>query len=416
MNKKYFLAATLFFLATACTVTPTAAPAPTRAAPTIFLPTAVPLTVAPTNVPVTATTAPANAPTTAPDAETLLPANVPWVLVDNVVIAAAPNLPQLILGQNPQQLQTFAVQVAPDGSRIAFVEYNNQGRARFQTLDTRTGTQRIYSDAASISIVSPRFSPDSTQLAYTMIDQSGGQAVWQLQIVGPGEDEVKILQREVQDATSHGLKPLVPLAWESVGLFTQQLLWGSDAPPLGITHVEPRSGKLTSVYDKDYLRAEISPNGTRAALLTGILPMGPDVESQVTVAILNIPKGESKTLLQDAKFWIPTLRWSPDASRFLYTRQADAGGLITALVVMNADGSREQALAIGGSGVRGILKDAAWRDNNSLFLLIADNESALHLYSLALDNFTADALQELGVFDAPKTEGIVPRILYVPVS
>jgi Tol biopolymer transport system component len=336
--------------------------------------------------------------------------------VDNVVIAATPRVPQLIIGQDPQQLQTFAVQAAPDGSRLAFLEYNNEGRARFQTLDTRSGAQRTYGDAAGIAYVSPRFSPDSQQLAYTMIDQSTPQWYWQLQIVGPAHDDVHILQRGVQDPAMHGFKPLVPLAWTSTGLLAQELLWASDAPPHGITHVDTATGKLTTVYDEDYLRAEIAPNGSHAAVLTGILPMGPDVESQVSVSVLDIGSGESKPVLQDGKFWIPTLRWSPDAQRLLYTKQGDMGALITALVVLNADGTNEQTLPIGGSGVRGILKDAAWRDNNTLLLLIADNENKLHLYSLALDNLQPNALQEVAAFDGPKSEGITPRILYVPAS
>lgn len=415
--KNWFVASFLLIFFAACTATsPTPPPLPTLSQPTAILP----------STPVAAATLPPAQPTAAPTVvvpatavataanEGLLPRDAVWVLVDNVAVAAAPGAPQIILAQGGLHLNPFGIQAAPDGSRIAYTVNDDQGRIRFQTLDTRTGVQQVFADVPNVGIVGPRFSPDGTQLAYTMIDQSGAQGVWQLQIVGPRADDVRILQRFVQSSPNDHLMPLTPIAWTANGLLVERLLWSSDAPPHGITRVDPTSGDMVTLNDEDHIRVEIAPNGQRAAQLTGILPMGPDVDAKTDFAVIDLQSGQAQTLIKDAKIWIATLRWSPDASRLLYTRQADMSGLVTALVVMAADGSGEQVLPIGGAGVRGVLYDAVWRDNDTILLLAGDSENKLHLYQVATNNFKPDALQEVGELEGPKTQGVTPRILYIP--
>jgi Tol biopolymer transport system component len=348
-----------------------------------------------------------------------LPRNAIWIISSNVVQAAAPGTPEIVLAPNPESVNAFNVQVAPDGSRIAFTEFTNEGRARFGVLNAQTGEKLQLGDVFNSAFVSPRFSPDSRRLAYTMIDQSDpAKSSWQLQIVGPADDEVKILKREVTDPpATHTLQPLAPVAWTPDGIYVEQLLWNSDAPPQNLSLVNPESGDVQLISDKQYMRMLVSPDGKLGARVTGIFAMGPDVQGETTLTMLDLATGRETPLFEKQSFWMPVLRWSPDSERLVYARQAGVGsGLVTALNVIAADGTGEQTLAIGGTGVRGQLRDAAWLDAETLLLLVHESDNKVRLYSLPLATLNREAMQEIAEFDPPPSgnPNQEMRILYVP--
>jgi hypothetical protein len=193
-----------------------------------------------------------------------------------------------------------------------------------------------------------------------------------------------------------------------------QVLWFSDAPQHGIARVNPTDGSAQAILDTDHLRAEVSPNGERAAVLTGILPMGPDVDSKVTLQTIDLQTGEATPIVTDGEFWIALMRWSPDASRLLYAKQIDLANPIDELVVSAPDGSGVVSIPVGEGGLPGIVHDAAWSDNNTLLLLMTDADGQLRLYQAAADHVQADALEELATFEGGDLPGVPPRIVYVP--
>jgi dipeptidyl aminopeptidase/acylaminoacyl peptidase len=389
---------------------PTQPPLPTTADPTALpRPTAVPVTPAPlTDVPGgSATEIPASS------TDTLLPVDAVWIFADTSVIAAAPGAPKIVLGDDPFTLNPQWIQVARNGSRIGYTVANNQGQVRFQTIDVRNGAQHVFADDPRVTIVSPRFSPDGSQLAYSKIDQRQQPDSWQFEIAGATPEQVQVLTRWVRSQPSDHLEPLAPIAWTPNGLYVERLLWFSDAPGHGIARVSPTDGSAQSIVDTDHLRTEISPNGLRAAELTGILPMGPDVDSKVTLKTIDLQTGQATPIVTDGEFWTSLMRWSPDASRLLYSKQMDLANPIDEIVITAPDGSGTTNIAFGADGLPGILHDAAWQDNNTLLLLITA-ESQLRLYRVPADNLQAELLVELGTFEGGNIQGVPPRILYVP--
>jgi dipeptidyl aminopeptidase/acylaminoacyl peptidase len=336
------------------------------------------------------------------------------VFVDNAIIAAAPETPQIMLGDEPMNLNAHGIQVAPDGSRVAYTLIDAEGRIRFYTLDTRDGAQQLHNDMPNVNVIGPRFSPNSQELAVAVIDQNNMPDGWQLQVKGPNPDSVRVLEQFVRSSPSDHLAPLSPIAWTENGLYVERLLWASDAPPHGIVRVDPQSGEMQVLNDEDHIRAEISPDGTRAARLTGILPMGPDVDAERNLSIVDLQSGQEQPLFTGEEFWVPMMRWAPDGTRLMYAKQNGMAGLIGELVITGPDGSNQQTLAFGEGGVPGALQDAAWRDADTLLLLVADGNNTLHLYELPVDNLSASALQELGSFGGSQVQGVMPRILYVP--
>src|SRR4051794_26925771 len=73
---------------------------------------------------------------------------------------------------------------SPDGRWVAFTNVNGQGRI-FTLEVTNTGTHRVTRLAQASSQLLPRWSPDSTRLAY----ESGGR-VWTIGRDGTGRREV----------------------------------------------------------------------------------------------------------------------------------------------------------------------------------------------------------------------------------
>jgi Tol biopolymer transport system component len=370
----------------------------------------VPVTIAaPTNAPGgQATQIPA------PSDDALLPADAVWVFADTAIVAAAPGAPKIVLGDDPFMLNSQGIQVAQNGSRIGYTLANNQGQVRYQTIGVRNGAQHVFADDPRVTLVSPRFSPDGSRMAYSRIDQRQQPDAWQFEIAGATPEQVQVLTRWVRSQASDHIEPLAPMAWTPNGIYVERLLWFSDAPGHGIARVNPTDGSAQSIVDTDHLRVEIAANGLRAAELTGILPMGPDVDSKVSLKTIDLQTGQATPIVTDGEFWIPFMRWSPDASRLLYSKQIDLANPIDELVVSAPDGSGAVSIPVGEGGLPGILHDAAWRDNQTLLLLMTDADGTLRLYQAAADNVEADALQELAAFKGGQLQGVPPRILYVP--
>ncbi len=401
----------LLLFVIACSGPPeTLPPLPTMADPTaIPQPTVVPVTTAPpTNVPDGAATE-----IPAPTTDALLPSDAVWVFADTAIAAAAPGTPKIVLGDDPFMLNPQTIQAARNGSRIAYTLSDNQGQIRFLTIDTRTGAQHVYASTPNMMIVGARFSPDGSQLAYARIDQSKQPDSWQFEIAGATPEQVRVLTQWVRSQPSDHLQPLAPMAWTPNGLFVEQLLWNSDAPPHGIARVNPIDGSAQSVVDTDHLRAEVSPDGLHAAELTGILPMGPDVDSKVTLKTIDLTTGQASPIVTDGEFWVALMRWAPDASRLLYAKQQDLSTPIYELVLTAPDGSGAVSVPLGEGGLNGILHDAAWQDAKTLLLLMT-TDNQLRLFQAPADNVQADAPVELGTFEGGNLQGVPPRIVYVP--
>lgn len=412
-HKTRLLAGFLLILFVACSNAPaTAPPLPTAAdptavpRPTVVVPTLLPSTNEP---PAAATENPA------PN-DAVLPDDAVWVFVDNAVIAATDALPhpQVILGDDPMMLNAMAIQAAPDGSRFVYSLADAMGQNRFFVVDAQTGGQTVLNDIPNVHIVGARFSPDGQQLAFTRIDQSKMPYAWQLETMGAQASDSRVLTQYVLQGPADHLKPLSPFGWAANGIFVEQLLWNADALPHGIARVNPQDGSTQALNDEDHIRAEISADGTRAAVLTGILPMGPDVDWKVSLTTLDLETGAATPLITDGKFWVQGVRWAPDAKHLLYLKQANLGLPFNELVVTTPDGTGEQTLLMGENGVPRILHDAAWSGNNTLLLLISDATNQLRLYEATVDALNADALREVAVFEGGQLPNVPPRILYVP--
>ncbi len=408
--KNWLIVNFLLIVFIGCSATlPTQPPLPTR-----FDPTALPrATAAPaaTNPPVQNPTV--LAPTPEPTSSAVLPRNAVWLLNDNAIVAANAQTQHVILTDNPETLNPIAMQVAPDGARFAYMLFDQTGRVRFFVTDAETGAQQTLAEGRNTGIVGARFSPDGKQIAYTVIDQSNpAQGKWELRVHDFETQASRVLEQFQQTSPNDSLKPLGAFAWTNAGLFVEQYLWNSDAPPQGIMRMDPQSGQMHSVTSESHLRAEISPNAQHIARVTGITPLGPDAILQTSLSILNVNDGGMKMVAQNAPNWISIVRWSPDGTRLLFSKQSNLTDSPTELVIARADGTIEQTLPIPKA--RGTLKDAAWRDDGTLLLLFVPDTKELHLYQAATDHWNADAWNRLAVLEGSSRPFANTRIVYVP--
>ncbi len=130
--------------------------------------------------------------------------------------------------------------------------------------------------------------------------------------------------------------------------------------------------------------------------------------------MLDVSARRERPVLSNAKFWVLTVRWSPNGAKLLYTVQPSFDRPATELHIVNADGSGEQKLLMGNAGVSGTLRDAAWQDDSTILLLMLDAKKVLHIYQAALNNLNPNALKELGIVQGSTAPNSFDEFVYVP--
>jgi hypothetical protein len=375
----------------------TAQPAPTSApAAAANPPTAAP-TSAPAATAVPQPTAEPNTsvvPSATPAPTSLLPNDVPWVQSAGTIFADDESF-ELAKHGLPAPAYNFVA--APDGTMVAYA--SQQGH--LIVADVRTG-QAIVDDNQSIMPTNFVFSPDSGALAY-------GTAEGELSLIElpSGTRQPIALEKEsaLQDPPT---TTLMPIAWTNDGLYTQQVIWGSDAPPQGIVRVDTRTGATTEITDKQHYGTAIAPDGKSIALITGSMPLGDQPTTGIT--LLNVATGQTTQPVAEQPQIIRGLRWSPDGARMLY---AVGSGY-------EASDTRLQVLAVGGpastSGDGLVIqsyRDIGW-SNTTTPIVLTIKPDGLWLYRLELGDEGPNNLEPLlGIPAEPGTQ-FDGQIIYTP--
>jgi len=355
-------------------------------------PTAEP-TAPPAAVPAP-TTPPTSQPTVTPVVDVILPNDMPWVFRAGVLYGDDESLD---FQQRGYPAPGWGFQSATDGSYLAYISQAD----RLVVIDMRSGDQ-ITPEQRDIHVAGFSFSPDSRALAYRVADGP-------LQILNLRSGQKRTIAEPQTD------QPLMlsPVAWTAGGLIVERLLWGSDAPPQGLALIDPSSGAITSIREHNHLSAAVSPDGRKIALVTGSAPIG--VAPTAAIAILDLASGAETTIVPVQQLYVKALRWSPDGSKLLYAASThyQAYTTVTTLHIVNADGTNDRTLDLGGTERGPAFTDTAWRDNGTLLLLSAEGGPRLQLYKLALASFETTGLQPLmGIRHDPDQRR--DQIVYVP--
>lgn len=382
---------------------PTSSQATAQLAAPTQAPTSAPATSLPEPTgapPATKLPEPTSAPTVPPTAQptptltrvALLPNDMPWVFRSGIIFGDDESLDFQQLGY---PAPGFRFLVAPNGAYIAYISQED----RLVVIDmlSRAATTPEQRD---MHIVGFSFSPDSRALAYR--DANGP-----LQII-----DLSSGQKQTIPEPQHDQQPILsPVEWTSAGLIVERLLWGSDALSQGLALIDPVSGTLTPMRERDHLRAVVSPDGRRIALVTGNLPIG--AAPSAAILLLDIASGHETTIVPERQQVIKALRWSPDGSRLLYAESLEYQHPVTRLHVLNADGTNEQVLEVGGKAGGPAFSDLGWRDNATVLLLSAEGGQRLELYTLTLGSFDGAGLQPImGIRIDPDQR--LDQIVYTP--
>jgi hypothetical protein len=188
------------------------------------------------------------------------------------------------------------------------VAYTSQ-QGHLVVADVRT-SQAIVDDSQSVMATSFVFAPDSRALAY---GTSEGE-LYTIELPGGMRRPIPLAK---QPTPQNGpISALMPLSWTNDGLYAQQVIWGSDAPPQGVVRVDPTSGATATITAKEMIGAEFAPDGKSIALITGSMPLGG--EPNTGIALLDLASGQMTQLVAERPQIIRGLRWSPDGARLLY--------------------------------------------------------------------------------------------------
>jgi hypothetical protein len=375
----------------------TAQPAPTS----VLAATSAPPTAAPTSAP-TATAVPqltpepptSAAPSATPEPESLLPNDVPWVHSAGTIFADDESFEFAKHGLPPPAYNFVTA------SSSMLVAYTSQ-QGHLIVADVRTG-QAMVDDSQAITPTTFVFSPDSGALAY-----------------GTGEGELNLI--ELSNGTRHPIaleqqptpedRPtttLMPIAWTNDGLYAQQVIWGSDAPPQGIVRVEVSSGVTIEITAQQHYGAAIAPDGKSIALITGSMPLGDQPTTGIT--LLNVASGQTTQLVAEQPQIIRGLRWSPDGARLLYAVGSSYEASDTRLLVLAAgesQGTPDDGLVIQS------YRDIGWSDTLTPIVLTL-KENGLWLYRMELGEGGPNNLALLlGIPAQPGTQ-FDGQIIYTP--
>lgn len=383
--------------APAPTSMPTATPATTSAPAPTSMPTAAPATTsaaAPTSMP---------APTEAPPPTSALARDVPWILLNGMLYSDDETL---VFEQRGLPVPAGIAQAAPAGTYLAYTSKDGQ----LVVIDSNRFIRQI--DAGEIAglVLGWAFAPDSRTLAMTVLDEQSNQ--WSLQIRDLSSRTTRVLQHgSINAATAGDPLPLIPrpVAWAPNGLFTEYLLWATDAPARNITLLNPNDGSARLLHEGDHLYAVPAPDGARVALVAGSPGMGEP--PTMSISLLDLGGGAARVLVPEQPGFVRQLRWSPGGSRLVYAQSSDYQAPAVSLHMIDADGSGGQALALGAAGSKLRYADVAWRDATTL-LLLSPEAAYVHLYALQADQLESGVVQLLFAF---KNQASGPgQIVYTP--
>ncbi|MBV9787472.1 MAG: PD40 domain-containing protein, partial [Chloroflexi bacterium] len=335
-----------------------------------------------------------------------LPLDAPWVRTANRVIGIADGLPTLALPQNPAGGPPNVV-VAPSGKRIAYTEAisASSSEQRLVVLNLDSGVRREVPLGRNGLVFGSAFSPDSERLAYSVVFSDAlGRHEFRVLDLASGNSSVRL-------QGSAGPMPVV-VAWNRGGLFVRKILYASDAPPQGLFLVDLQANTLQTIYDGINYGAEPSPDGQKIALVTGELAIGSPARTML--AVLDRATGRTTTIEAQAQQFIGNLSWSPDSSRIMYSRTLDNSARISTINVSAPDGTAKQAMQIAASSFPGEnqIQDLAWHNNQSLLLLIRENQNRSSVFTVALDRFDPTNVRQLQAF--PHEGDFFDEFVYLP--
>ncbi|HZG65188.1 MAG TPA: hypothetical protein VEZ12_00490 [Herpetosiphonaceae bacterium] len=322
-----------------------------------------------------------------------------WILTGDRVIGLSEGNPQM-----PVQAQG-GVRAAPDGSRVVYNEGEpGSQQSRLVVKSTITGDVEQLANLEG-GAINPVFSPDGGSLAYTSVN---GMTGWQLIVVDLRSNEGRVLQ---SGAFAEGQSWLVsvPQQWTDAGLVVSQAAWFGEINSSGLSRVDPASGAVTPLYQKAGLSATLSPDETKVAAVAGSLPMGGP--GNLTLTIVDLASGQEVVAAEGLPgLWTP--EWSPDGERLAYVDTSFESAEST-LRLFNVDGSPAGVLQFGPGSRAGVLRDVAWRDNQTLVLVVVDGMS-VRVYEVGAAELEQGEPREVAVFDAETSPGTPHEVVYVP--
>lgn len=376
----------------------TGAPAATAMAEPTAAPTATPATAAPTAEP-SATPAP---PTAAP-VNALLATDMPWVYYAGTIYGDDESFELQAYG-HPEP--AYGMRASPNGAYVAYVA---QG-GRLALIDMRTGASALAGEVLTGDVAGFVFAPDSSALAATTIDASA----WRLSVLDLASGKVRALLEGALGEQSGGPALVAsPAGWTTDGLFAEQLMWGSDAPPQDVLLIDPANANTRTLHKGAHLAIYPAPSGGRVALVTGTRPIGD--QPTTGVSLLSAAGGPAQQLAPEAPATLRGLHWSPDSSRLLVATTASYDAPATTLRLLPAAGGPDFELTLGGPDVRAVYTDLGWRDSARLLLLSAEAGRYVKLYSLPADQLgDAAALSPIMGIEKRGDERATGQLVFLP--
>ena len=374
--------------APAATAVPTSAPAATSA------PTSMP-TAQPTAIPAaTPTPQPAPQPTAVPAPAGALPKDVPWIYSAGLIFADDETYDPVKKGL---PAPSYQIRVAPDGATVAYV--SQQYHLIIADLQA---SQVIVDDQAGINVAGFAFAPDSRSLFFTTDDDRAGL----IDLPSGQRRDLELgPERNLPNGMSTGV---IPIAWTEQGLFAQQVLWGTDAPPQGIVQIDPATGAVKPIAQINHLGAALAPDGKQLALVTGSAPISEQPRTGIT--LLDLASGQTTPLVPEQPRLIKALNWSGDGTLILYASVAtyETPDTLLQLAAVGAPDSMTK-----GTLTLDTYRDIAWGSTQPL-LLSADKDGLLRLYWVEISDQGIISIAPSVAYAPPAAEQIDGNIMYTP--
>jgi len=323
-----------------------------------------------------------------------------WIATGRRVIGLSEGQPEMPIGA-----PLMGLRVSPDGSRLVYnAGETNTSSAQLTVQSTQTG------EATPLAVIeggaiNPVFSPDSNDIAYAQVNSMDG---WQLKLVDLQTGEERVLQ-EGFFGQGGPAAVLVPQQWTASGLIVSRVAWFGETNTSGLFHVDPETGALGTIWEQGALTLTLAPDNNRVAMVSGSLPMGGP--GNMTLSVVDTAGGQTQ-VAREQLTGFGTPEWSPDSTKLAYVDTSFETGVST-LYVFNADGSAAGELRFGSDGLPGMLRDIAWRDNETL-LLVATNGSRVIVSEVAAGDLAQAAPRELAAFEAEMGPGTPHEVVYVP--